>query len=109
MYLQIVIHWSNWRRYWVVGWRHKGGGDYTVLVKPKFADKLKLRRMPLRDKVTVSLAVDSGEVKKFEFDEYVHLKVYSVDHSWESKTIRATVAPGLCTNLILGLSFLASH
>jgi len=84
-------------------------GCYTVLVKPEFADKLKLRRMLLRDKVMVSLAVDSGEVKKFEFDEYVHLKVYSVDHSWESKTIRATVAPGLCTNLILGLSFLASH
>lgn len=35
----------------------------TVLIKPEFADKLKLRRMPLKDKVTVSLAVDSGEVR----------------------------------------------
>lgn len=56
-------------------------GCTTVLVKPEFADKLKLRQMVLQDKVMVSLVVDSGEVRKFEFKEYVHLKVYSVDHS----------------------------
>ena len=65
--------------------------------------------MPLKEKMTVSLVVNSGGVRKFHFEEYVNLKLYSVDHHWESKTIHAIIAPGLCTKLLLGLSFLASH
>lgn len=84
-------------------------GCGTVLIRPDFANKLKLRRVPLWDKVTVSLAVDSGRVKKFVFDEYVALKLYSVDRQWQLKTVCTIITPGLCTKLILGLSFLATH
>ena len=80
-----------------------------VLIKPEFADKLKLKRMPLHEKMSVKLVVDSSGDKRVEFEEFVTLKLYLVDHSWESKTICAIIAPNLCTKLILGMSFLATH
>ena len=80
-----------------------------VLIKPEFADKLKLKCMPLHEKMSVKLVVDSSGDKRVEFEVFVTLKLYSVNHSWESKTIRAIVAPNLCTKLILGMSFLATH
>ena len=59
--------------------------------------------------MSVKLAVDSSGDKQVEFEEFVTLKLYSVNHSWESKTICAIVAPNLCTKLILGISFLTTH
>lgn len=64
--------------------------------------------MPLKKKMMDSLVVDSGRVRKFHFEEYVNLKLYSVDHHWEFKMIHAIITPSLCTKLLLGLSFFTS-
>ena len=80
-----------------------------VLIRLDFANKLQLQQFTLPEPVKVNLAVDSGKIKKFEFGECIELRLYSIDHSWKSKKIRSVVAPCLCTKLILGLSFLASH
>ena len=79
------------------------------MIRPDLADTLRLRRVALPKPIEFSLAMDSGEVKMFGLQETVCLKLYSVGHGWASKTVCAFVVPGLCTNLILGQSFLATH
>ena len=84
-------------------------GCTTILIKHEFTDKLKLRWIIFKDKMRISLKMDLGEAKRFELCKYVNLKLYSVDHLWQSKMIQATVAPCLCTKIILGMSFLVAH
>jgi hypothetical protein len=82
----------------------------TVMIKPEFADSLGLTRVPLHKPMEVTLAMDSGEAERtFKLVESVSIKLYSVDSSWASKTVCAVVAPGLCTSIILGQSFLATN
>ena len=50
----------------------------TVLIRPDLADALELRQVALSKPLNVGLAIDSGEVKKFELTEFVSFKVYSV-------------------------------
>ncbi|KIM83633.1 hypothetical protein PILCRDRAFT_7047 [Piloderma croceum F 1598] len=78
-----------------------------VMIKPDLADMLGLRQVALPEPEEFTLAMDSGEVKTFGLQEMVDLKLYSV--GWALKTVHAFVAPGLCTSLILGQSFLATH
>lgn len=82
----------------------------TVMIKPEFTDSLGLKRAQLHKPMVVSLALGSGGVKEtFELVESVSVKLYSVDSSWVSKTVRAVVAPGFCTSIILGQSFLTTN
>jgi hypothetical protein len=57
----------------------------------------------------IELALSSGEVKEFVLKESVELKLCTLDQRWSSKSILAVIAPGLCTSIILGQSFLVSH
>jgi len=50
--------------------------------------------------------------KKIEpvlLSEYVSLSLSTLDNSWTSKPIIAVIAPGLCTNVLLGLPFLVHN
>jgi hypothetical protein len=85
-------------------------GCTTVLINPELVDSLHLTRVPLRKPMEVSLAITLGEERKsYQLRKSVILKLYSVDQAWASKSVRAVVAPGLCTSIILGQSFLTAH
>src|SRR5271168_2153215 len=43
------------------------------------------------------------------FSDYVYLTASSLDNAWTSRPVRALVAPGLCTEILLGLPFLVHN
>jgi hypothetical protein len=57
--------------------------------------------------MNVSLALsNSGNRVVTTLTDWVKLKLYDRNNLWCSQTVRAVVAPGLCTDVILGLLFL---
>lgn len=80
-----------------------------VMISEDLIKQLKLPRVPLHKPLSVGLVVDSGEVGKVELRESVLLCLYSVNLSWALRFVHTVVTPGLCTSIILGQSFLASH
>jgi len=57
--------------------------------------------------MNISLAVsDLNNCIVKTLTEWVKLKLYNPNELWTSRTVRAVVTPGLCTDIILGLPFL---
>jgi hypothetical protein len=54
-------------------------------------------------------ALNNAEELKTVLHEWVKLKPCDVNEQWTSQTIHAIVAPCLCTDLILGLTFLVAN
>ena len=54
------------------------------------------------------MAADGKKVV-LELNEWVKLQLYDTNSWWTSKTVRAIVAPGLCSPVILGLPFLSHN
>jgi hypothetical protein len=68
---------------------------------------LPIRR--LQEPVNVSLALNGNSDSVAEFRDYVFLSLSSLNNAWSSKPVRALIAPGLCSSILLGLPFLVHN
>ncbi|KAJ6483706.1 hypothetical protein DFH09DRAFT_1340216 [Mycena vulgaris] len=80
-------------------------GSGLVLIHQDVVDRLALRRHPLHEPVPVSAAFTNSDDPP-PLTEWVKFKALSDDLSYETNTVRALIAPDLCTDVILGLPFL---
>jgi len=78
-------------------------GSSLVLIGEELADKLGLRRCQLAKPLPLSLALSKDN---FLLSHYVKLSCTSLDQNYTSRTVRAIIAPNLCTPLLLGGPFL---
>jgi len=82
-------------------------GSHTVLIRDDLVENLKLRRRKLHEPMNISLAVSDSENRVVTtLTDWVKLKLFDRNNLWSSRTVRAVVTPGLCTDVILGLPFL---
>lgn len=85
-------------------------GAHVVLIHTDLVTKLGLRRRLLPEPETIDVAVRSAKsLSRTTLTEWVKLSVASQDGQWTSRTVRALVAPHLCTSVILGLPFLSHN
>jgi hypothetical protein len=84
-------------------------GAHLVLIRPETVTDLGLPIRRLHEPVTVTLALNSCPDSVTEFWDYVSLSLSSLNNAWSSKPVRALIAPGLCSNILLGLPFLAHN
>ncbi|KIK43352.1 hypothetical protein CY34DRAFT_40541, partial [Suillus luteus UH-Slu-Lm8-n1] len=80
-------------------------GSSLVLIDEDLVLKLGLRRHQLSKPVPITLAL-SQDKEAFFLSHYVKLSCSSLDHAYTSRTVRAIIAPKLCTPLLLGGPFL---
>jgi hypothetical protein len=85
-------------------------GSHAVLISDAFATQLGLRRRHLLSPETVELAMQSDK-KKVEVQLFEWVKISLSDPSalWTSRSVRAIIAPGLCSPIVLGLPFLSHN
>jgi hypothetical protein len=85
-------------------------GADTVFISEAFATSLCLKHRKLNQDMSVEMAMP-GEGKKqvVTMSEWVKLQLYDPLGGWQSKTIRAVIAPSLCSPVILGLPFLSHN
>lgn len=81
-------------------------GSTLVLIDAKVADRLQLKRFPLRRPMTIGLAVNPAGGAKIRMTEWVKFRMKSADGEWSSKIVRARVVPDLCYDMVLGMPFL---
>jgi hypothetical protein len=85
-------------------------GSHTVLIREELVNTLGLRRRLLPVPEDVELAMQTSKKKVVvKLTEYVKLQLYDPNCWWSSKTVRAIIAPGLCSPVILGLPFLSHN
>lgn len=84
-------------------------GAHLVLIRPETVTDLGLSIRRLNEPVSVSLALNSDPESVKEFHDYVFLSLSSLNNAWSSKPVRALIAPGLCSNILLGLPFLVHN
>jgi hypothetical protein len=88
-------------------------GAHIVLISPEMVKTLRLEHKRLRKPQLINVALnDKKKEKNFQpamLSEYVTLTLSTLDNSWTSKKINAVIAPGLCTNILLGLPFLVHN
>ena len=81
-------------------------GSHTVLIHDNLTERLGLRRRKLIDPMNVSLVLsDSDNRVVTTLTDWVKLRLFDRNNLWSSRTVHAVVAPGLCTDIILGLPF----
>ena len=83
-------------------------GAHLVLIRPEAIADLALPIRKLETPISVTLALEGQETVSVLHD-YVFLQLSSSNNEWTSKTVRALVAPGLCSNILLGLPFLSHN
>jgi hypothetical protein len=82
-------------------------GLHTVLIHDDLTERLGLCQQKLIDPMNVSLALsDSDNCVVTTLMDWVKLRLFDRNNLWSSRTVHAVVAPGLCTDIILGLPFL---
>lgn len=81
-------------------------GSHLVLICPQLVDKLNLCIRPLLQPIEITVALDSAPTTLMK---WVKLKLYDRQKAWSSRTVCAIIAPGLCSDIILGLPFLAAN
>ena len=79
------------------------GGCLTVLIREDIASSFELRRFHLHEPQQLGNAW--GEENKVA-TKWVKLNISSVCSSWNSRMVRAIVAPRLCAPVLLGRPFL---
>jgi hypothetical protein len=84
-------------------------GAHLVLVQPKVVTQLGLKTYRLHKPKVVDVMFSNGKKKKTKLYDYVKLSLVSLDAQLTAKTVRALVAPGLCTSIILGLPWLVKN
>ncbi|KIK36858.1 hypothetical protein CY34DRAFT_93677, partial [Suillus luteus UH-Slu-Lm8-n1] len=80
-------------------------GSSLVLIGEELVKKLGLRRRQLAKPFPVSPALSKNK-DSFLLSHYVKLSCTSLDQVYTSRTVRAIIAPNLCTPLLLGGPFL---
>ncbi|KAG2737911.1 hypothetical protein P692DRAFT_20638613, partial [Suillus brevipes Sb2] len=81
-------------------------GSAAVLIDEALALKLGLRRRKLQTPIPFNVALSGESKDSFLLSEYVKLACISIDSRFTSRSVRAVVAPNLCTPLLLGGPFL---
>ncbi|KAJ7104802.1 hypothetical protein C8R44DRAFT_639620, partial [Mycena epipterygia] len=85
-------------------------GAHLVLIRKDLVQRLALRRSRLHKPVPISVALETNNAPSTAMlYEYIHFKALSNDLSYETKTVRALIAPNLCAPVILGLPFLTHN
>lgn len=84
-------------------------GCPTALIRPDLADALGLHRHSLARPEPSGSAWDAEGRDGPMLREWVKLRIMSPGRKWVSRSVVAKVAPNLCTQLILGLPFLARN
>jgi hypothetical protein len=85
-------------------------GSHAVLIREDLVDQLGLRRHRLPKPEKVELTMSQGDAKvEFELTEWVKLKLHDPSFFYSARTVRAIIAPGLCSPVILGLPFLVHN
>ncbi len=81
-------------------------GANLNLIRPETAADLGLTPRRLRNPIPAGAAFDEpGSPPSASFTHYVTLSLSSRNLRWNSRTLRAVVAPNLCSPIILGLPF----
>ncbi|KAJ3495874.1 hypothetical protein NLJ89_g10566 [Agrocybe chaxingu] len=83
-------------------------GAHLVLIRPEVVADLGLPKRKLDEPVCVTLALENKKTVVF-LDHYVNLSLSSLNNAWTSRPVYAIIAPGLCTNILLGLPFLTHN
>jgi len=83
-------------------------GAHLVLIRPETVVDLCLPVQKLKDPLTVSLALNGKDTITTLYD-CVTFSVSSLNNAWSSRSVTAIITPGLCTNILLGLPFLAHN
>jgi len=84
-------------------------GSHLVLINDNVVNKLGLRRRKLHADIQANSAFLNSSSSTLSFSEYVLLSPSSLDHHWQSRTIRAVIAPDLVVPLLLGGPFLSHN
>ncbi|KAG2144235.1 hypothetical protein DEU56DRAFT_910589 [Suillus clintonianus] len=84
-------------------------GSPAVLINETLAIKLGLRHRTLPKPLPVSVALSGQQKQSFVLSHYVKLTCSSPDSLYKSRTVRAIIAPNLCTQLLLGGPFPAHN
>jgi Aspartyl protease len=84
-------------------------GAHLVLIRPETVTDLGLPIRRLHKPVSVTLALSTSPLLVTELWDYVSLSLSSLNNAWSSKPVRALLAPSLCSNILLGLPFLAHN
>src|SRR5271155_2151893 len=100
-------HHVIWLEKWVE--THYSNGAHLVLIRPETVASLGLPIHRLTEPICVSLALSASLETVSHFSDYVYLTASSLDNAWTSRPVRALVAPGLCTEILLGLPFLVHN
>ncbi|KAJ3925235.1 MAG: hypothetical protein NXY57DRAFT_863999, partial [Lentinula lateritia] len=86
-------------------------GAHLALIHPDLADRLGYPRLCLPQPENVSAAFQNGGggSKVPTLTEYINLKVSSTDGTFNSRSVPFIIAPGLCTQLLIGLPWLSHN
>ena len=84
-------------------------GSHAVLIQEDLVDTLGLRRRALPKPETVSMAMGDGGERSYTLTEWVKIQLYDPTSGWTSSSVRAVIAPNLCSPIILGLPFLSHN
>ncbi|KAJ3858825.1 hypothetical protein EV359DRAFT_51738, partial [Lentinula novae-zelandiae] len=84
-------------------------GAHLALIHPELADRLGYPRLRLSQPEKVSAAFQNGGGASTvpALTEYINLKVSSTDGIFVSRSVPFIIAPGLCTQLLIGLPWLS--
>ena len=83
-------------------------GAHLVLIRPEVIMDLGLPVQKLKKPFPVSLALNGKETAT-TLDNCVTLSISALNNAWSSHSVTAIIAPHLCTNILLGLPFLAHN
>ncbi|KAJ3925466.1 MAG: hypothetical protein NXY57DRAFT_907040, partial [Lentinula lateritia] len=86
-------------------------GAHLALIHPDLADRLGYPRLRLLQPEKVSAAFQNGGGVSTvpALTEYINLKVSSTDGIFLSRSVPFIIAPGLCTQLLIGLPWLSHN
>ena len=85
-------------------------GSHIVLISDEFTNSLFLKRRKLFEPMSIELAMPAEGPKHIVcLSKWVKLKLYNPSGAWQSKTVRAIIAPSLCVPVILSGPFLTHN
>lgn len=83
-------------------------GAHAVLIRDSLVSELNLKwqKLPRPEEVETAFPSPGEKKQTTTLTEYVKLKLYDPVSNWGARTVRAIIAPSLCSPIILGLPFL---
>ncbi|KAG2095734.1 uncharacterized protein F5147DRAFT_778632 [Suillus discolor] len=81
-------------------------GSAAVLIDESLVEQLGLQRRRLHTPMPFNVALSGEQKDSFLLSNYVRIACISIDSRFTSRSVRAIVAPNLCTPLLLGGPFL---